>query len=119
VEIMLVVGIIAMLASIAMPSWLRSRKRAQAARIHAELQVIESALAQYAVETNKQAGFVPTFDDLKNYIKTNSLLYSSGGNDFFGNPYGPFTIDAIPKVPPATFNALSDVADGTFWGPYH
>jgi hypothetical protein len=36
----------------------------------------------------------------------------------FGDPYGPFTVDSIVKVPTSAFNSLSDVADNTFWSPY-
>jgi hypothetical protein len=37
----------------------------------------------------------------------------------FGNAYGPFTVDSVPKVPTSTFNNLSDVAPNTFWSPYN
>jgi len=72
---------------------------------------------QYAIETNKQTGANPTFDDLKNYLKAGTTLYTSG-NDMFGNSYGPFTVDSVPKVTTSAFNVLSDVAPDAFWSPY-
>jgi prepilin-type N-terminal cleavage/methylation domain-containing protein len=118
VEIMIVVAIIALLAAIAVPNFLRARKRSQATVILEDLRNLHHAMEQYAVETNKPAGFNPVFDDLKNYVKTGSRLYTNGA-DVFGQAYGPFTVDSIPKVNSTTFNALSDVADNTFWSPYN
>ena len=51
VEIMIVVAIIALLAAIAVPNFLRARKRSQATRILQDLRVVDSALDQYAIET--------------------------------------------------------------------
>lgn len=117
VEIMIVVAIIALLASIAVPNFLRARKRSQATRVLEDLRLIDSAMDQYAIETNKISGMHPGFADIKNYLKTGTQLYNTG-NDLFGNSYGPFTIDSIPKVNTSTFNSLSDVADSSFWSPY-
>ena len=118
VEIMIVVAIIALLAAIAVPNFLRARKRSQATRILEDLRLLDSAGDQYAIETNKTSGNNPSIGDLKNYLKTGTTLYTSG-SDLFGDTYGPFTVDSIPKVPTSAFNALSDVADATFWSPYH
>ena len=118
VEIMIVVAIIALLAAIAVPNFLRARKRSQATRVLEDLRMLDAACDQYAIETNKSSGTALTFSDLKNYIKTGTVLYSGTGGDMFGNFYGPFTVDSVPKVPGATFNQLSDVTDNTFWSPY-
>ena len=56
VEIMIVVAIIALLAAIAVPGFLRARKRSQAAKILNDLRLIDSAVDQYAIETNKKSG---------------------------------------------------------------
>jgi prepilin-type N-terminal cleavage/methylation domain-containing protein len=118
VEIMIVVAIIALLASIAVPNFLRARKRSQATRILEDLRVLDGAIDQYAIETSKASGMNPTFGDLKNYIKAGTVLYNSGGDDMFGNTYAPFTVDSIPKVPTSSFNSLSDVAPASFWSPF-
>src|SRR5579872_3041794 len=90
VEIMIVVAIIALLAAIAVPNFLRARKRAQATRILEDLRILDSAMDQYAIETNKLAGATVNFTDLKAYIKTGSTLYATGA-DMFGSQYGPFS----------------------------
>ena len=69
VEIMIVVAIIALLAAIAVPNFLRARKRSQATRILEDLRLLDSAGDQYAIETNRQTGFNPVFGDMKNYLK--------------------------------------------------
>jgi prepilin-type N-terminal cleavage/methylation domain-containing protein len=117
VEIMIVVAIIALLASIAVPNFLRARKRSQATRILEDLRLLDEASDQYAIETNKISGMHPAFGDLKNYIKTGTQLYLTGA-DIFGNTYGPFTIDSIPAVSAAQYDSLSDVCPPAFWSPY-
>jgi len=118
VEIMIVVAIISLLAAIAVPNFLRARKRSQATRCLEDLRVLDNAVDQYAIETNRITGFNPSFTDLKNYIKTGTTLYSGAGEDIFGNSYGTFTVDTPPKISSATFNVLSDVAPVAFWSPY-
>ena len=53
VEIMIVVAIIALLAAIAVPNFLRARKRSQATQVLEDLRLIDSAIDQYAIEYNK------------------------------------------------------------------
>ena len=118
VEIMIVVAIIALLAAIAVPNFLRARKRSQATRELEDLRMLDSAVDQYAIETNKTNTCNPVFADLKNYLKAGTVLYSTG-QDMFGVAYGPFTVDVVPKVPTSTYNNLSDVAPNTFWSPYN
>src|SRR5205823_3569717 len=96
VEIMIVVAIIALLAAIAVPNFLRARKRSQATRVLEDLRMLDGAIDQYAIETNKQTGFNPVLGDLKNYIKTGTALYNSG-TDIYGTTYGTFTVDTVPK----------------------
>jgi prepilin-type N-terminal cleavage/methylation domain-containing protein len=117
VEIMIVVAIIALLAAIAVPGFLRARKRSQASRILNDLRLIDSAVDQYAIETNKASGAPVNVSDWTNYLKKNSLLYNTGA-DIFGNSYQGQTVDSLPKAPAGAWLALSDVADATFWSPY-
>ena len=119
VEIMIVVAIIALLAAIAVPNFLRARKRSQASRILEDLRLIDSATDQYAIDTTKTSGFNPSFTEIQNYLKTGSVLYATG-QDIFGDSYGPtFTVDTLPIIPAGAYGALSDVAPLTFWSPYH
>jgi prepilin-type N-terminal cleavage/methylation domain-containing protein len=114
VEIMIVVAIIALLAAIAVPGFLRARKRSQATRILNDLRLIDSAVDQYAIETNRSTGSTVAVSDWTNYLKKNSTLYNTGA-DLFGNTYGPQTVDSLPTVPAASKATLSDVADTAFW----
>jgi prepilin-type N-terminal cleavage/methylation domain-containing protein len=118
VEIMIVVAIIALLAAIAVPGFLRARKRSQASRILNDLRMIDSAVDQYAIETNKASSAGVNTSDWTNYMKKGSLLYNTG-KDLFGNDYGTQTVDSLPSVPTSSMSSLSDVADSTFWSPYH
>ena len=118
VEIMIVVAIIALLAAIAVPGFLRARKRSQATRIINDLRLIDSAVDQYAIENNKSSGSPVNIADWTNYLKQGTALYNTG-NDLLGNSYGNQVVDSIPKVPTATFDTLSDVAPASFWSPYH
>src|SRR6476646_9352444 len=84
VEIMIVVAIIALLAAIAVPGFLRARKRSQASKILNDLRMIDAAVDQYAIETTKTTGATVEVTDWTNYCKKDTLLYSTG-NDMFGD----------------------------------
>ena len=118
VEIMIVVAIIALLAAIAVPGFLRARKRSQASRIINDLRLIDSAVDQYAIETNKKTGDPVAVTDWTNYLKKGTNLYVTGV-DILGDAYGPQTVDSLPIVPTASRTALSDVTDTAFWSPYN
>ena len=117
VEIMIVVAIIALLAAIAVPGFLRARKRSQASRILNDLRLIDAAVDQYAIENNKTSGSTVNIADWTNYLKKGSTLYMTGA-DLFGNSYGVQSVDALPKCPATAWNTLSDVAGSEFWSPY-
>jgi prepilin-type N-terminal cleavage/methylation domain-containing protein len=117
VEIMIVVAIIALLAAIAVPGFLRARKRSQASRVINDLRLIDSAVDQYAIENNKTSGTTVETADWTQYMKSGSALYNTGA-DLFGQGYGPQTVDELPKVPATTWDTLSDVAGTDFFSPY-
>ena len=117
VEIMIVVAIIALLAAIAVPGFLRARKRSQASRILNDLRMIDGAVDQYAIETNRSTGFAVGTTDWTNYLKKNSSLYNTG-RSLLGSAYGAQTVDTIPQVPASDLAVLSDVATTGFWSPY-
>ncbi len=117
VEIMIVAAVIALLAAIAVPGFLRARKRTQAVRVLNDLRHIDSAIDQYALETNKPKGSPVAVSDWTSYLKRGTTLYVTG-KDIFGEDYGPQTVDALPKIPSIAFETLSDVADASFWSPY-
>lgn len=118
VEIMIVVAIIALLAAIAVPGFLRARKRSQASKILNDLRLIDGAVDQYAIENSKASGDIVNTADWTNYLKKDTNLYATG-QDLFGNAYGPQTVDSLPHVPASTKTSLSDVTDDSFWSPYN
>jgi prepilin-type N-terminal cleavage/methylation domain-containing protein len=118
VEIMIVVAIIALLAAIAVPGFLRARKRSQASKIINDLRMISGAVDQYAIENSKKSTDPVLVADWTKYIKKDTNLYDTG-QDLFGNAYGDQIVDSLPKVPQSSYDALSDVADNTFWSPYN
>jgi prepilin-type N-terminal cleavage/methylation domain-containing protein len=118
VEIMIVVAIIALLAAIAVPGFLRARKRSQASKVLNDLRLISSAMDQYAIETNKKTGDGIAVEDWTKYIKKDTNLEATA-QDLFGQDYGVQTVDSLPKVAQSTYDALSDVAPDPFWSPYH
>ncbi len=118
VEIMIVVAIIALLASIFSSNVIRARKRAQATKVLDDLRTLDGALDLWALETNRQSGDIAQFSDLQPYLKQQNKLNLTGA-DVFGQPYGPYSVDVGPKVAEFTFAALSDVAPPEFWSPYY
>ena len=117
VEIMIVVAIIALLAAIAVPGFLRARKRSQASKILNDLRMIDGAVDQYAIETGRKSGDTVTVPDWTNYLKKDTRLFATG-QDLFGDNYGDQVVDILPVVPAPAFATLSDVADTGFWSPY-
>src|SRR6266496_457485 len=117
VEIMIVVAIIALLAAIAVPGFLRARKRSQASRILNDLRMIDGACDQYAIETYRTTGAPVWVTDWTNYLKKGTALYNTASS-LLGTAYGVQTVDSIPQVTSADYNVLSDVASTGFWSPY-
>ncbi|MFL6521050.1 MAG: type II secretion system protein [Chthoniobacterales bacterium] len=118
VEIMIVVAIIALLAAIAVPGFLRARKRSQASKILNDLRLIDAAVDQYAIETTKKSGDPVDITDWTNYLKKDTVLFATG-QDLFNDDYGPQTVDSLPRVPDSAKTALSDVTDTAFWSPFN
>lgn len=120
VELMIVISIIALLAAIAVPNFLRARKRAQATRIMDDLRLIDGAIDLYAAENRKSAGDAAAWEDLQPYLKKNMVLYNSSGIDLLGNSFngGAFSVDGVPKVHSRSYASLSDVAAPDFWSPF-
>jgi len=119
VEIMIVVAIIALLAAIAVPGFIRARKRSQATRILEDLRMIDAAIDQYAVETNKKSNDTVSRNDIKGYLKPNSQLYTTWTN-VIGKGYdNEYFVDQTVNTPAGTGTELGDVAPADFWLPYN
>ncbi len=81
VEIMIVVGIIGLLASIALPFWLRYRDRAQQNTCIANLKQIQEAIGTWAIETHKQDQSRVRYDDIRNFFRR-EISCPAGGTCF-------------------------------------
>lgn len=117
VEIMIVVAILALLMALAVPGYVRSRKRSQATSIRNDLRLIDAAIDQYGTENILASGTIVPQTAWKLYIKPNTRLYNTG-SDVFGQPYGSQQVGILPPVPAISFDDLSPIVDSAFWSPY-
>lgn len=104
VEIMIVVAIIGMLAAIAIPAYSRARQTAQMRSCIVNLQRIDGAISEWAVESRKQSGDRVTYEDIKVYMK-NAVVCPSGGTTF-ADSYEISSVDSTPvclRVPNGQF----------------
>jgi prepilin-type N-terminal cleavage/methylation domain-containing protein len=119
VEIMIVVAIIALLATIAVPSFLRARKRSQATKVVNDARILDAAIDQWAIEANKTNEEDVAWTEIAPFVKDSSLLYKKSGADIFDNDYTLGTVDDGVLVSQDTYDSLSDVAsEEDFWGSY-
>src|SRR5205807_4614167 len=116
VEIMIVVAIIALLAAIAVPGFLRARKRSQASKILNDLRMIDGAVDQYAIETGRKGGDAVGVQDWTNYLKKDTHLYATG-QYLVGDDYGAQVAHTSPTIPGNASGSLSAIADIRFWSP--
>ncbi|MBI3737373.1 prepilin-type N-terminal cleavage/methylation domain-containing protein [Candidatus Sumerlaeota bacterium] len=64
VEIMMVIGIMAMIVAIAVPAWLRARSQSRMKSCQENLSKIDGAKEQWAIENKKLPGTTPQVSDL-------------------------------------------------------
>ena len=110
VEIMIVVAIIGLLASIAIPNFVRAREQAQLNSIVNNLRITEGAKDQWALENKQGTGATPVATDLAPYMK-NSTFPPTGvvGETYNINPVGTGTTAKTP-VKLGTYAASSNVS---------
>jgi prepilin-type N-terminal cleavage/methylation domain-containing protein len=100
VEIMIVVAIIGLLASIAIPNFVKARTTAQMNACISNLRQIDGAIQQWALDTKQGDTASVTPADVLPYMK-NSVVCPSGGKTF-ADSYSVSTVQAKPaclKVP--------------------
>ena len=114
VEVMIVVAVIALLAALAVPAFIRARKRSQASHVLNELRLIDDAVAQYAIETARKPGDDVYVDDWIAYLKPGTRLYKTG-QDVLGNDFDDQKVDQNASVPQDTWDALADAVPASFW----
>jgi prepilin-type N-terminal cleavage/methylation domain-containing protein len=94
VEIMIVVAIIGLLASIAIPNYAQSRGAAHRTVCINNLQQIEGAIQRWSLETQKDEGQAVAYSDIQSYLK-HSVVCPAGGTTF-EDSYTITTVDAPP-----------------------
>lgn len=119
---MIVAAILTIMATIAVPNYLRARKRSQAVRVLEDLRILDHAFELYSIEHNRSGVESVASTDVVHflpYIKKDTVLYTTLPNDYFGNPFSLTTLQEGPKLSATTFGALSDIAPQDFWSPYY
>ncbi len=81
VEIMIVVAIIGLLATIAIPNFVKARTTAQMNACINNLRQIDGAVQTWALETKQADNASVTFDQISSYMK-NQVVCPSGGKTF-------------------------------------
>src|ERR1039457_6829150 len=94
VEIMIVVAIIGLLASIAIPNYVQSRKKVQINVCISNLQQIEGAMQRWSLDMHKDEGQTVAYSDIRNYLKR-SMVCPAGGTSF-DDSYMITTVDTPP-----------------------
>jgi prepilin-type N-terminal cleavage/methylation domain-containing protein len=94
VEIMIVVAIIGLLASIAIPNYVQSRKEAQKHGCINNLQQIEGAIQRWSLEMKRDEGQPVTYSDIRGYLQR-SVVCPAGGISF-EDSYTITTVEAPP-----------------------
>lgn len=111
-----------LLSAIAVPGFLRARKRSQATAVLNDARLIDAAVDQFAIEHDKPANTPVRWEDLLPYLKAGSRLANSGGRDLLGRPYACARTAETKQVTvhPDTVRDFQDViADpAAFWGDY-
>jgi prepilin-type N-terminal cleavage/methylation domain-containing protein len=94
VEIMIVVAIIGLLASIAVPNYAQSRETARRNVCISNLQQIEGAIQRWSLDMQKDEGQAVTYGDIRNYLRR-SVVCPAGGTSF-EDSYTITTVDVAP-----------------------
>ncbi len=85
VEIMIVVAIIGLLASIAIPNFVKARLRAQRTACIRNLHEIDGAKESWALENKKAAGAPIDESAVNDYMKGGAPICPGGGTYTYGN----------------------------------
>ena len=91
---MIVVAIIAMLAALAIPSFVEARECSRKVGCTQNLHVIDNATQRWSLEAHKQSGETVTLDDIRVYFKQVPVCPSGGTS--FSDSYQITTVDVDP-----------------------
>jgi prepilin-type N-terminal cleavage/methylation domain-containing protein len=94
IEIMIVVAIMGLLASIAIPSYRKATERAYVATCVNNLQKIDGAIHTWCLEMKRDDGQPVTYNDIHPYLR-GSIVCPSGGTSFEDS----YTITTVSTPP--------------------
>jgi prepilin-type N-terminal cleavage/methylation domain-containing protein len=111
VEIMIVVAIIGLLASVAIPNYVKARGLSQRNACINNLRQLDGAVQQWVMENKKAATSTVTLDDATPYLK-NSIICQSGGTTITDS----YSVQDA-QTPPACISAGGGSANGHLLPP--
>jgi prepilin-type N-terminal cleavage/methylation domain-containing protein len=88
IEIMIVVGIIAMLVAMAAPNFTRQMGASKVTVIKNNLRLIDTAKLNWAIEYKKNEGDVPAEEDIAQYLKGSKMPTPAAGETYHIQPIG-------------------------------
>src|SRR5215472_15333377 len=104
VEIMIVVALIGLLATIATPTWVHARTNSQTTTCVNNLRQIEAAKQQWALETRQPTNALPFYTDISGYLKNSVSCPTAGTDTSFSGSYEPHDVSTPPscRISPLT-----------------
>jgi prepilin-type N-terminal cleavage/methylation domain-containing protein len=96
VEIMIVVAIIGLLATIAIPNFVKARSTAQMNACINNLRQIDGAIQTWALETKQGDNAQVDFSQISGYLKNQVVCPSGGAGATFGSSYQLGTVQDKP-----------------------
>lgn len=101
VEIMIVVAILALLATLAIPNFAQARQNARRGACINNMRLLDAAKEQYALANGKDATVTPAAADLTPYLKGSAVPICPTG--------GTYTLAAISTHPSCSKSASPDL----------
>jgi prepilin-type N-terminal cleavage/methylation domain-containing protein len=95
VEIMIVVAIIGMLATIAVPNYVKVREKSQTTTCIANLRLIDGAIQSWSLDARKDSSDAVSYSDIKGFLKSTPVCPSGGTS--FEDSYSITRVDARPE----------------------
>jgi prepilin-type N-terminal cleavage/methylation domain-containing protein len=113
VEIMIVVAIIGLLASIAIPNFVRARTTSQTNACISNLRQIFGATQQWGLEYRKAPNDPVTFNDIQPYLRNAIVCPAGGFSATFTSSYSLIDVTNFPTclILPAGHKLLPDTSD--------
>ena len=107
IEIMIVLGLLAVLLVVAVPNFVRTRMTVQKSACIENLHQIDQAVQQWALEQKKNPNTKVTYEEISAYLK-NSMVCPSGGKTFSDS----YQLTTVSTLPSCQRNPMSHLLQG-------